>query len=66
MSALRHKPVRIAIRVRDAQGAEQSGYCQTERERSPQLPGPQGNAQVPLKPEIGIERILHWTVASKR
>lgn len=37
---------RLAFCVRDTQGAQQSGLGRTERKRSPEQPGPQGNAQM--------------------
>ena len=53
-------------RVRDAQGAQQSGYCRTERERSLEQPGPKGNAQISPKQQIRTGRILFPVLASKR
>ena len=37
---------RLAFCVRDTQGAQQSDLGRTERKRSPEQPGPQGNAQI--------------------
>ena len=53
-------------RVRDAQGAQQSGYCRTERERSLEQPGPKGNAQISPNQQIRTGRILFPVLASKR
>ena len=36
------------FRVRDVKGAKRSAERQTERKRSPEQPGPQGNAQISL------------------
>ena len=43
-------------RVRDVQGAKQSGLGRIERQRSPEQPGPQGNAHA-LLPQT-IESLL--------
>ena len=35
-----------SFRVRDVQGAEQSGFTRTEWKRSPEQPDPEGNARM--------------------
>jgi hypothetical protein len=39
----------MSSRVRDVQGAQQSGPGRTERQRSPEQPGPKGNAQIQVR-----------------
>ena len=42
----RERTVLSSSRVRDTKGAKQSGLGRTERKRSPEQPGPQGNARM--------------------
>jgi hypothetical protein len=61
MTSHRAQPPR-KLCVRDVQGAQRSAARQTERKRSPEQPGPQGNAQkaesktLKSVPKITLER----------